>query len=50
MRKELMPLIEEAKTLKDEARIGKMKTLHQNADSLEQSFNAVCKKLELFSN
>lgn len=45
---QLQPLIEEAITIKNEARASKMKVLEQNADSLSQSLMSVSQKLAPF--
>ncbi|MCC2679974.1 MAG: hypothetical protein K0R29_2550 [Pseudobdellovibrio sp.] len=47
LRHQLQPLIDEANVLKDEARVGRMKVLEQNADSLSQSLSAISQKLAM---
>lgn len=46
----LNPLIDEARGLKKEAQVSKMKVLEQGADSLEQSLTAIGRRLETFKN
>ncbi|KYG68725.1 hypothetical protein AZI87_05705 [Bdellovibrio bacteriovorus] len=47
---QLEPLIDEARTLKKEAQVSRLKTLEQGADSLEQSLTAIGRRIHAFNS
>ncbi|WP_373998438.1 hypothetical protein [Bdellovibrio bacteriovorus] len=47
---QLEPLIDEARNLKKEAQVSRLKTLEQGADSLEQSLTAIGRRIHAFNS